>query len=214
MSKSLYSLILMDEVVKGIDKAAYSLNTSRSALINRILADYLSIKTPDSHADEVFGIVGRTLSESGDIQVCHGTSPSVLTLRSALNYKYNPTLRYTVTLTPDGESVSGRMEAALRTQNKLLKDKVGGFYHVWSTLMKNGDTDDLHAEKYYVSDAKYTVFFRIYGDYQNMSTSETASLIADYVRHFDNSIKEFFGLPEERCSEILLKLDYRKDESI
>ena len=35
MNKSLYSLILMDEVVKGIDKAAYSLKTSRSALINQ-----------------------------------------------------------------------------------------------------------------------------------------------------------------------------------
>ena len=40
MKKSLYSLMLSDEVVREIDVAAHRLGTNRSALINRILAEY------------------------------------------------------------------------------------------------------------------------------------------------------------------------------
>ena len=36
MKKSVYSLVLMDDVVKAIDDMAYKLNTSRSNLINQI----------------------------------------------------------------------------------------------------------------------------------------------------------------------------------
>lgn len=214
MNKSLYSLILMDEVVKGIDKAAYSLKTSRSALINQILADYLSLKTPEYHTGEVFGIVGRQLEADSDIRVCEGGSANILSLRSALNYKYNPTLRYTVTLTPDGDSMLGRMEAALRTQNKLLRTKVSGFYYVWATVLGNGESEGVHEEGYIIEDAKYVGNFRIYGDYRNMSESDTAALVTAYVRHFDDSIKKFFGLPEEECSEILLNLNNGKEDKI
>ena len=48
MNKSVYSLVLMDEVVEAIDKMAYAMNTSRSNLINQILADYASCTTPES----------------------------------------------------------------------------------------------------------------------------------------------------------------------
>ena len=46
MKKSVYSLVLMDDVVKAIDDMAYKLNTSRSNLINQILAEHVSFKTP------------------------------------------------------------------------------------------------------------------------------------------------------------------------
>ena len=41
MSKSVYSLVLTDEIVRAIDSLAYRMNTSRSALIDRILAEKL-----------------------------------------------------------------------------------------------------------------------------------------------------------------------------
>lgn len=47
MSKSVYSLVLSDEIVRAIDSLAYRMNTSRSALIDRILAEKLSMQTPE-----------------------------------------------------------------------------------------------------------------------------------------------------------------------
>ena len=39
MKKSVYSIVLADDVVEAIDEMAYSLGTSRSNLINQILAE-------------------------------------------------------------------------------------------------------------------------------------------------------------------------------
>ena len=50
MGKSVYSLVLMDEVVDAIDQMAYRNNTSRSNLINQILAEHVSLATPEESA--------------------------------------------------------------------------------------------------------------------------------------------------------------------
>lgn len=45
----MYSLILAEDVVDEIDKMADAEGTNRSYLINRILADYVGIDTPENH---------------------------------------------------------------------------------------------------------------------------------------------------------------------
>lgn len=47
MNKSVYSLVLADDVVEAIDRLAYSMNTSRSNLINQILAERVQLLTPE-----------------------------------------------------------------------------------------------------------------------------------------------------------------------
>ena len=54
MQKSLYSLILMDDVVREIDRIALQQNTNRSNLINQILADYVSLMTPEKRISNIF----------------------------------------------------------------------------------------------------------------------------------------------------------------
>ena len=53
MKKSVYSLVLNDRVVEELDQLAYRQGTSRSALINRILADYVSYQTPEMRLRQV-----------------------------------------------------------------------------------------------------------------------------------------------------------------
>ena len=57
MKKSLYSLMLSDEVVREIDVAAHRLGTNRSALINRILAEYASVTTPEKRINDIFSSI-------------------------------------------------------------------------------------------------------------------------------------------------------------
>lgn len=54
MSKSLYSVMLMDEVVREIDRQALQQNTNRSNLINQILAEYVSFTTPEMRISNIF----------------------------------------------------------------------------------------------------------------------------------------------------------------
>ena len=48
MKKSVYSIVLSDDVIDKIDELAYRTNTSRSNLINQILADHVSYTTPEN----------------------------------------------------------------------------------------------------------------------------------------------------------------------
>ena len=46
MKKTLYSLMLDDEVVREVDALAHQLGTNRSNLINQIIAEYVNYTTP------------------------------------------------------------------------------------------------------------------------------------------------------------------------
>ena len=46
MKKTLYSLMLNEEVVNEIDRLAHKYGTNRSNLINQILAEHVNLVTP------------------------------------------------------------------------------------------------------------------------------------------------------------------------
>lgn len=94
MKKSVYSLVLMDDVVSSIDRMAYEQGVSRSALVNRVLAEYASLLTPEHRIRSLFDAVCEMLEPQSVLQLA--SSEGVLTLRSSLQYKYNPVMRYTV----------------------------------------------------------------------------------------------------------------------
>ena len=54
MKKNLYSLTLSDEVVREVDALAHRLGTNRSALVNRILSEYVSVPTPERRINDIF----------------------------------------------------------------------------------------------------------------------------------------------------------------
>ena len=92
MKKNVYSLVLSEDVVRAVDALAYREGSNRSALINRILAEYVSYTTPEMRVQEVFSELGALLSATS--LLIGEPSQTVLPMRSSLCYKYNPTVRY------------------------------------------------------------------------------------------------------------------------
>ena len=68
MKKNVYSLVLADDVIKAVDNEAYRLNTSRSNLINQILAQRLSCITPEMRMREIFNSFSQLLDDCFKIQ--------------------------------------------------------------------------------------------------------------------------------------------------
>ena len=64
MGRSLYSLILTDEVIEEIDKLAYRENTNRSNMINSILAQYVSLSTPQDRMKQIFMSLEKMISRN------------------------------------------------------------------------------------------------------------------------------------------------------
>ena len=86
MNKSVYSLVLMDNVVSEVDKMAYEMGTSRSNLINQILAEYVRYTTPEMRMRAVFEEMERLMQGVDSFQIQPQPSDAMLTIRSALRY--------------------------------------------------------------------------------------------------------------------------------
>ena len=90
MNKSVYSLVLSDEIVQEIDRLAYEMGQSRSAMVNQVLADYVRYTTPEKRMREVFSAIEQML-----IPPSTNGTPTVSRPRfgTSTNRKKTPTTR-------------------------------------------------------------------------------------------------------------------------
>lgn len=186
MHKSIYSLVLADEVVAAVDRMAYELHTSRSNLINQILAERLSCTTPEMRMQAVFA---RMEELANQFRILEQTSAHMLSLQSRLDYKYKPTVQYFVELyrvPKDGED--GRLRIQLRTQSQTLLAVLEQFFRLWMSL-----------EECFVPAAAGTVYRlspgRLERSIRNpgVGEDELGELIGSYVRRFDKYLKAYFS---------------------
>ena len=67
MKKTLYSLMLSDDVVREIDNLAHRMGTSRSNLVNMILAERVQLRTPEQQISDVFDGIEQLLAGSREL---------------------------------------------------------------------------------------------------------------------------------------------------
>lgn len=197
MKKIVYSLVLDEDVVAEIDRLAYHKGTNRSNMINQILAEYVSYVTPEKRMQDVFRRMEALLDGRDSFRVQLGGSDSMFSLRSALDYKYNPTVRYSVelyrTVSPEGEI--GELRVALRTQNSSLLLCLLQFYKLWNRIEEGFFGGPVHCR---VEDGgKYLRRLQLHAVTQNGQLSDPGSetvgeLIAAYIHTFDRALKAYF----------------------
>ena len=134
MKRSVYSLVLMDDVIKAVDEQAYRLGTSRSNLINQILAERLSCVTPEMRMREIFDSMTELIG--GAFRIQQQRSASLMTLRTALDYKYRPTINFKVELERAPVDCLGTLRVQIRTQSAALINLFDSFFSGWVSLEK------------------------------------------------------------------------------
>lgn len=92
MKKTLYSIMLNDEVVREVDLLAHKLGTNRSGLINKILAEYVNYETPEQKIYNVLSAVERLMAPSRELVPFFSPNSMSMSLKSSLEYKYRPTI--------------------------------------------------------------------------------------------------------------------------
>lgn len=205
MHKSIYSLALADEVVAAVDRMAYELHTSRSNLINQILAERLSCITPEMRMQAVFSQMEELANQ---FRILEQTSAHMLSLQSQLDYKYKPTVQYFVELycvPKDGED--GRLRVQLRTQNQTLIAVLEQFFRLWMAL-----------EEHCIPQAAGTVYRiapgRLERSIRDPGVKEDAlgELIGAYVRRFDKYLKAYFsGIAHPQETAACLETAFRAE---
>ncbi len=203
MSKSVYSLVLSDDIVRAADNMAYKMGISRSALIDRVLAEHLGISTPEAEMRNIIeSITGLFDNDIFRLQL--SANDGGMLIRSPLPYKYKPTIRYSVELLRDS-SYLGKLKISFRTQNSALSMAMHEFLNcVFAIESKylNGIID-IYAE---IENDKMTRMLSKPAVKKNepVSAEEIAQAIADYVSFIDKLIKIYFEYLDSRNTAIAL----------
>lgn len=187
MNKSIYSLVLNDEIIQEIDRLAYENATSRSNMVNQILAEHVSYVTPEQKIREVFKQIEDSLISANGFQSLLQPSFSMYSLRSSLNYKYNPTVKYCVEMNPERSDYVGDIRVTVRSQSDSFRLLLLQFFKLWKKIEEQYsgpvqiDADaDKFVRKVYVNDQR------------EVTNENIGRSIADYIRYFDYAMKQFF----------------------
>ena len=190
MKKTLYSLMLNDEVVREVDALAHRLGTNRSALINQILAEYVDYTTPERRINDVLSAIDQMMRPTRDLVPFFVPNASSLSLKSSLEYKYRPTVKYEVELYRSGEESIGALSVVFRTQSAALIQAMTEFFRLWKRI------EDAHLYpltgariEYALYDGKFVR--SIAAPDRDCTTDELAAALSEYIKLFDKLMKHY-----------------------
>ncbi len=204
MNKSLYSLMLMDEVVDEIDKLALRLNTNRSNLVNQILAEYVSVSTPEKQIDSIFRQMEELIGQSPELVPLVTPNQLSMSVKSSLQYKYRPTVRYVVQLYRTPEKAIGELTVNFRSQSPSLLNNMASFFVLWKRLEDNYASYYFEpgALRYELSSSKFVRTIAVPKG-RRYTEEDLSKAISGYVTAFDRIMKRYLaGMLTERDLEL------------
>ena len=190
MSRSVYSLVLSDDVIRAVDRAAYAMNTSRSNLINQILAEYVSYTTPEKRMKDIFDYLTTLIGRNEPFLIQSQGSDAMLNIRSPLQVKYNPTIKYTVELFRDRESNVGELRMMTRTQSGALLDSLEEFFLLFCAIEAHYAQIPPQCE---IGRGRFNRKFIMKNPHMN--SDEIGVAIAQYIQCVDSALKAYLNAP-------------------
>lgn len=191
MKKTLYSLMLSEDVVREVDVLAHRLGTNRSNLINQILAEYCDLTTPERRINDIFKQVEALLAPSRELVPFFSQGAFTMSLKSSLEYKYRPTVKYEVQLYRGDADYLGELSVVFRTQSAALLSAMTGFFRLWKRI------EDAHLApllgkdlSYALYDGKFVRSIALPRD-RDLTAEDVAQALSDYIQLFDSLMKGF-----------------------
>ena len=182
--------MLNEDVVREVDAMAHRLGTNRSNLINEILAEYVNYTTPEKRVNDILSAIEQLMLPSQELVPFFAPHTGSMSLKSSLEYKYRPTIKYEVELYKGLEEDIGTLSVLFRTQSPALIEGMTGFFKLWISVEKahllprlgSGINYSLYDGKFTRSLARPSV---------NCTSDEMAGAIAEYIRLFDKLMKGY-----------------------
>ena len=192
MKKTLYSLMLNDEVVREIDARAHRMGTNRSALINQILAEYVDYTTPERRINDVLSAIEALMQPSRELVPFFAPNSFSMSLKSSLEYKYRPTVKYEVELYRGREESIGQLSVVFRTQSLALIEGMTEFFRLWKQI------EDAHLRPLTGAQIDYALydgkFVRsLAAPDADCSSDELAAALSEYIKLFDKLMKAYLA---------------------
>lgn len=194
MKKNMYSLMLAEEVVHEIDKIAAEKNTNRSNLINQILAEYVSLTTPEKRVQNIFDIIENYIGNMGGYMLYSQPNDMTMSIKSPLQYHYRPTIRYEVEMYRTPQQTIGQLKIIFRTQSAELLIELTRFFKIWMQL------ENIYIRKFFTKDAivygmENGRFLRTFGvpNDSDYTEEQIGNAISQYIATFDEMLKNYLA---------------------
>ena len=184
--------MLNDEVVREVDALAHRLGTNRSALINQILAEYVNYTTPERRINDVLSAIEQLMSPSRELVPFFAPNSFSMSLKSSLEYKYRPTVKYEVELYRGREETIGQLSVVFRTQSIALIEAMTEFFRLWKQI------EDTHLKPLSGAEIDYALyegkFVRsLAAPDKDCSADELAAALSEYIKLFDKLMKAWLA---------------------
>ena len=188
MKKTLYSLMLDDNVMRQADQMAHRLGLTRSAYVNQVLAEAVGYVTPMRRINSIFEAVESLLLPSPELVPFFTPNTGLMSMKSSLEYKYRPTVKYEVTLSEDPSPTLGTLDVIFRTQSRDLISVLTSFFRLWK-----GIEDRCFPGKivYALYDGRLERSLRL--PERDVSPEDVAEAITSYVSLFDRCLKGYIA---------------------
>ena len=193
MKKTLYSLMLSEEVVAEVDRLAHRLGTNRSNLINQILAERVGMVTPERRINDIFTAIQEMLTPSRELVPFFAPNAMTMSMKSSLEYKYRPTVKYEVELYRGDSDALGELTVVFRTQSLSLINAMTDFFRIWKSI------EDAHlrpllgenAPEYALFEGKFVRSIAL--PQRDCTSDELAGVISEYIKLFDSMMKGYLA---------------------
>ena len=210
MIKSVYSLMLFDEIVEKIDQIAYENNTNRSQLINDILAEKIGLVTPEQKIQKILEQLDENFSDT--LSVSQINKNSSIQFGKSLKYKYRPKVRYSYEFISSKRGKYAVLKISSRTKSENLNDHFDEFFKLIASIEKaqRADHGDL-AEN--LTNHKFVRAFEDEGEFTQDIETVTDNLTR-YLKMIDRAMNVYFSKVDEAEKKDLLDVletIYRED---
>ena len=212
MKKSMYSLMLAEDVNRAIDRIAEEKDTNRSNLINQILAEYVSLTTPEKHVQNIFDIIENFIGKQNGYLLYSQPNDMTMSIKSSLQYHYRPTIRYEVEMYRTPSQTIGQLKIIFRTTSAELLVELTRFFKIWMQL------ENIYIRQFFPKDSieygmesgKFLRTFAVPND-SDYTEEQIGNAISHYIATFDEMLKAFlagkFSSTEEIQSRYLQYLN-------
>ena len=194
MKKTMYSLMLAEDVIREIDRLAEEKGTNRSNLVNQILAEYLSMTTPEKHVQNIFDIVERFIGQQSGYLLYSQPNDMTMSIKSSLQYHYRPTIRYEVEMYRSPDKTLGQLKIIFRTTSSELLLELTRFFKIWIQLeniyIKN--FFEKGAIEYGRENGRFLRTFAVPND-SDYTEEQIGNAISHYIATFDEMLKAYLS---------------------
>ena len=188
MAKTVYSLVLDDNLIAELDRVAYKKGVSRSNMVNEIIAEYLELETPQRRSSDIFSHMQALVERSQSLRFLPQQSSGFATVCGAITFRYNPTVKFAVELYKNHKKHLGELKVSLRSTNAQVLREVNKFYWLFFSLEQKyvGDVEcEIEGEKYFRK-----LRLKNAESFDNRAVGEA---IADYVNVFNRVLNLYFA---------------------